>query len=243
MKSPLYISLFLLVFMSCNKHKNEDQAVLQNQKEVLKLPISLKKQSNKQKAIREWLDQYYFHGYAKYNIEEINDSITSATIFKISLNGSYPNMLKNSYSVIYLEGSDISFLIPIEFVDSYKINNQEMIGGIYSYREFEYFIIYHINNNDITLALDSRTEGKYGLKTGYFRNDECIEYKPERLDYHYDKSTHAISFTGMIFNYCEKGLDRNKNQIKSLDSQKVNIEYTFTVGKWVLSKPSDYNSW
>lgn len=242
----LFCKLLIIVFLiSCNYKRNESLGNISqtNQDEILELPINLKEYPDKQIAIRKWFNENYFKTDIDIKIEEIDDSDNLLSIFKISFNGEHSNSLNDFYSLVYFQKNNKAYLIPIEYIQSYKINNVFMLGGIYSKREFEYFLIYALEDDTLRTVLDSRKQGDYGLKIGYFRNDDCIEYKPNRFLYNFNARNNTIEFTGMILNYCKPKFDRDTSQKEPIDSQNIKVEYVFANNQWNYSSKSNYVFW
>ncbi|PLK44209.1 hypothetical protein [Emticicia sp. TH156] len=242
----LFCKLILIIFfVSCNYKRDDNASYISktNEDEILELPINLKNSPNKQMAIRKWLNENYFRINADIKIEEIDDSVNLLSIFKISFNGGHAYSFNNFYSLIYFKKDNKSYLIPIEYLQSYKINGIHMLGGVYSKREFEYYLIYALKDNILEIILDSRKQGKYGLKIGYFRDDDCIVYKPNRFLYNFDNKNNTIKFTGTILDYCKPNFDRDTSQKKPIKSKDITIEYIFTGTQWMYSGKSDYIFW
>lgn len=250
MKTIIIQLVVLLILSSCNGNRTnraniENNVIADNiyGDKILELPINLENQPNKKLFINEWLSKNYFKSSVTCKVNELNDLDNSLTIFKIDLEGNYPNNLNKFYSLIYLKTKNKSFLIPIEYNQLYKIDNEIMIGGTYSYREFEYYLIYKFDNEILELALDTRKNGTSGLKTGYFRDDECYEYRPNRLTYNYNEKERKIIFTGTKLNYCKPNIDRNLEQKEPLKIENIKIEYNYIKSKWLYDKNSNYTFW
>lgn len=250
MKTAIHQLVILLILSSCNGNKTNKASIENNVitesiygDKILEIPINLENQTNKKLYLDEWLSKNYFKSAVNYNIDEVNNLDNYLTIFKINLEGNYPSNLNKFYSLIYIKAKNKTFLIPIEYNQLYKIDNEIMIGGIYSYREFEYYLIYKLNNDFFEIALDTRKNGDSGLKTGYFRFDECYEYKPNRFIQNYNKKEKKITFTGTILSYCKPNFDRNLMQKEPLKKEKVKIEYNYVNNKWLYNKNSIYTFW
>jgi len=242
----IFCGLIMIVsLVSCNHKRNENSNSLSktNDKEILELPINLKQYPDKKMAIKKWLNENYFKINADIKIEEIEDPANSLSIFKISLNGEHANSFENFYSFIYSQEDNKSYFIPVDYIQSYKINNTLMLGGIYSTREFEYYLIYALKKSSLKLILDSRKQGEYGLKIGYFRDDDCIVYKPNRLLYDFNAKNNTIKFTGTILNYCKPNFDRDTTQKEPINTKDVTIEYIYTNNQWIYSNKSNYIFW
>lgn len=242
----LICKLIIIVFLiSCNYKRNESLGNVSqtNQEEILELTIDLKKYPDKKMAIRRWLNENYFRVDVDLKIEEIDDSANLLSIFKISFNGEHSNSLNDFYSLIYFQKNNKTYLIPVEYIQSYKINNVFMLSGVYSNREFEYFLVYSLEGNILKTVLDSRKQGEYGLKIGYFRDDDCIEYKPNRFLYSFNARNNTIKFTGTRLNYCKPRFDRDTSQKEPIERKNIKIEYVFTNNQWIYSNKSDYIFW
>lgn len=58
-----------------------------------------------------------------------------------------------------------------------------MFGGIYNYREYDYYVIYKIENKKISSELDTRNINGKTIVIGYYKDDECIDYLPDRFPF------------------------------------------------------------
>lgn len=221
---------------------NFDQKLPRNN--VDQLPIELKNQKDKQKFIREWLLSNYFksNSISLQMAEEI-DMKNRLTIFKIKLEGNFPNNFNNTYSVVYFQNLDKAFLIPIEQNQVFRLGHEMMIGGVYSYREFEYYFIYAFKANHLELRLDTRGNNFQGIKIGYLRDDDCVAYKPNRLSYHYLENQHSIEFSGEVYNFCKPRFDRDSYKKQPLSVEKANVVFRYINGEWIFDKGSTYDFW
>jgi hypothetical protein len=125
------------------------------------------------------------------------------SIFKISVKGELATSVHRDYTFITM-GNKNSFLLPIEFIQFSDIDDKMMLGGIYNYREFDYYFIYDIIGEKLTRTFDSR-KVKTGVKIGYYRDDECVEYYPKRLLFNNEKR-HLFFFVELSKTFAEKDM-------------------------------------
>lgn len=140
------------------------------------------------------------------------------------------NAVRNKYTLLSNNDSSKFCLLPIE--DCFLISESCcLIGGYYLNRDTEYFLVYKINQAYASLVFDSRKIGNYGLKVGYYRGDECFEYKPNRLNFSIIENT--LRFQGVLLQFCELNADRVSNtpldsvELKFLIQKDGNCNLTF----------------
>jgi hypothetical protein len=118
-----------------------------------------------------------------------------------------------------------------------------MIGGIYASREYEYYSIYELDTNNLKRIFDTNKPDGQRIVTGYFKDDECIDYTPDRLHFQYNKQTNDILFTGNATRYCQEGRDRAKYD-KIIECIPVKLLFHYNKATWVLDeKSSHYFTW
>lgn len=204
---------------------------------VTRLNINLKKYKNKKMFLENWFLNNYIGIKVKISIEEINDIKRSVLIYKISLSNDLPTSLNKKYSVVYLKKLNMCFLIPIEYNKLNQINKDLMIGGYRENREFEYYYIYQFKKDFLKLIMDTSKDFEYGIKVGYFRDDECLEYLPNRFNFQIIDNK-EIRFIGKINNYCKPNMDRDENDTIPLDitNSKIIYKYSKSKNRWIYQK-------
>ncbi len=186
-----------------------------------------------------WLINNYFHG--KTIDIDLAETSKGIEIFKIEIKGDIATNVPRHYTFINASKEN-GYLVPIEFNKVINVNNEIMFGGIYNYREYDYYFIYSIDGKDLRLTFDSRKINKEGLKIGYYRDDECREYQPNRLMIKYDNKA-SISFYGIIKKFCNDGQDRTSQQTQPISKEKVFIRLDYNGKSWVYNTNSDYEFW
>lgn len=187
--------------------------------------------------IKLWLNQKYF------NNKKMKVTLTKADqkikVFDVELVGEIPNSIAKRYTFITIAKDNRSFLLPVEYNQTIFVENQIMFAGIYNSREYDYYFVYMLDNQNLKLIFDSRKINEAGLKVGYYRNDDCIAYLPNRLRIHYDNNT--ILFSGTIEVFCKEGIDRKPNQITPIKRENVFFKLNYNNEKWNYS--GKYKFW
>ncbi len=233
------IILVSLVMLSCtNSGKFERSETIDIFGDTVgRLPIN----SNRKldiSTITKWLIDNYFFG-RKLHVDLVK-TVKEVSIFKISVKGELATSVHRDYTFITM-GNKNSFLLPIEFIQFSDIDDKMMLGGIYNYREFDYYFIYDIIGEKLTRTFDSR-KVKTGVKIGYYRDDECVEYYPKRLLFDNEKKT-SIFFRGIVKNFCRKGQDRMIQQKQPLTKEEISIRIDYNGEFWVYNDSSKYKFW
>lgn len=190
--------------------------------------------------IKAWLINNYFEG-KKLKIDLVQ-SKDDFNIFNVEIEGEIPNNLPRYYTFINAKKKNNSFLLPFVFNQYMNIDNEIMFGGIYNYREYDYYLIYKLGAKELKLTFDSRRVNEESLKIGYYRDDECIEYEPNRLNFNYD-GKRSIFFNGMIKEFCKKGFDRDPALKNPITKEKISIRLDYINSKWVYNNKSKYSFW
>lgn len=205
---------------------------------IKRLPVESDIAFDKSK-LTAWLINNYFHGeQIDINLAETFEGIE---IFDIKIKGDIATNVPRYYTFINASKNNC-YLVPIEFNRFISVNNEIMFGGIYNYREYDYYFIYGIDGKDLKLTFDSRKINEEGLKIGYYRNDDCREYQPNRLMIKYDSKT-SISFYGVIKKFCKDGQDRTSQQTQPMTEEEVFIRLDYNGKSWVYNTNSDYEFW
>ncbi|MES2063583.1 MAG: hypothetical protein V4456_16770 [Bacteroidota bacterium] len=244
MRIFLIISLIALFCKTEHLGKNIEQKQT-NQKieifgsEVKSLPITINFQIDKMK-VKSWLTKNYF--VDKSIKVDLVSKFKNCNIYKVKIAGSLANNVPTEYTFISILDKGISFLLPIEYNNFIEIDGKNMFGGVYNYREFDYYFIYRLEGTSLKLILDTRDINKKKVVIGYYRNDECKEYLPNRLICNYDGKK-TISFNGVIKEFCKPGFDRNPNTIKALAKKTVSIELNYKNNRWIFDEKSKYDFW
>jgi hypothetical protein len=245
MKIMILLSCFLL---GCATDNHSNKSPIQNAlsgtidifgNEVKKLPISRIAPLDKF-HLKSWLIKNYFNG--KQIEVELSKESNSIMIFNVIIKDNVANNVPRNYSLIKTVNKNTYFLLPIDFNDIFEISSDLMIGGIYSYREYEYYFIYRLDSQVVKLIFDSRNFNKYGIKIGYYRDDDCFEYQPNRLVYRYDGGR-SIFFDGTLKKFCKKGIDRDPKMKQPIDENKIRVRLDYTGEFWVYNENSKYEFW
>ena len=193
------------------------------------------------KEVEEQLHEY-FSGIEMKVIPQ--RSVTEKlNIYGVTFIGELPGSLHTAYTFLDVKDKHLQFLLPVEFNQVYELENRIMIGGIFSSREYEYYSIYELDSVVLKRIFDTSRQGEQRMVIGYFKDDACIDYMPDRLLYEYNEQTHEILFTGDAAMYCDAGKDRVKNDtIKEF--KRVKLLFHCKKGKWELDKSkSRYFTW
>lgn len=189
-------------------------------------------------TIAKWLIDNYLLG-RKLHVD-LAKTLKDMSIFKIRVKGEVATSVRRDYTFITIRNKN-SYLLPVEFNQFININDKMMFGGIYNYREFDYYFIYEIIGEKLKRTFDSR-KVKTGVKIGYYRDDECVEYYPKRLVFDNEKKT-SIFFRGIVKNFCRKGQDRMIQQKQPLTKEEISIRIDYNGEFWVYNDSSKYKFW
>lgn len=246
MKTILLILLTSFSFVGCTNHPKEkitEKVGTMKKIDIFgdiihRLPIDSPITSDKYE-IAKWLIDNYFQGkQIDINLIKASEGIE---IFKIEIKGEIATSIPRHYTLINAHRKN-SYLLPIEFNKLININREIMFGGIYNYREYDFYFIYSIVGKDLKLTFDSRKVNKEGIKIGYYADNSCIEYKPNRLMFNYDDKT-SIFFYGVIKKFCKDGQDRTSEKNQPITEDKVSIRLDYDGKSWVYNTNSNYKFW
>lgn len=239
---------FYFLLAGCKNNSNSNNPKYQKEivnainifgSEIKKLPLDSTAHFDNS-HIKYWLIKNYFED--KQIEIEIGKIFKNAKILKVTLKDDVANNIPTKYTLLNIQDKNEFYLLPINFIDVLQINNTIMISGIYSHREFEYYFIYQLDSNLVKHIFDSRTIHKNGIKIGYYRNDECIEYQPNTLEYSYDGNK-SIFFSGNINYFCDNGFDRKLSIKVPIKQRKIKIRIDFIENKWIYNENSNYVFW
>lgn len=224
MKNLLYIISLIFMTISCEKKDNKrniENSILLN-----------KRKKPNETRIKQDLDNKFFpYQYTLKNFYKDDD----ISVYSIKLYENIPNNLKRDYIVIDILEESIQYLIPIEINQVFKIDNQIMLGGFYNIREYDYYHIYKLENESIDIVLDTYNISDNSIAVGYYKDDECQDYIPDRLNFHYNNHYRKIYFEGKILDYCEDGTDRNENDnIRNIKN--IYLSFIYKNRQWVYEK-------
>lgn len=227
------------------KKKSDKINITSNEEDkITKLSINLKKIKNKKKYLSNWFLKNYLKNQEDFKIKELYIKKHSVLIYKISLSNYSPTSLNKQYSIIYFQKSNLCFIIPIIYNKIIFYDNNLMIGGFKESREFQYYSVYLLKNSELSKVMDSSEDCDYGIKVGYFRNDECYEYSPNQFEVE-TFNENEIRFNGVIKKYCKLNTDRDENvkvPLEIIDSQII-YKYSIKESKWIFQKKSIYSCW
>lgn len=213
---------------------------LQNQ-ESIEILSNLEYMSIKELHIL--LNDRFFKNKYLLNVNKYYES-KKIDIYTVKLkNNNLPNNIKKNYVVVDIKEKQLQYILPIEISQMFSIDKTIMFGGIYNYREYEYYSIYKIQNGMIINELNSRDIKGKSIIIGYYKDDECIDYRQDRLKFYYNSQKREILFKGMIDNYCLEGFDRFSNSIVK-KKYEAKVYFTYTKSKWIYeTSKSEYYFW
>lgn len=190
-----------------------------------------------------WFKTEYLRNNYPFQIKKMVSPEPGISVYGVNISNSAPNELTRAYSFIYFESNNALFLLPIEFSHFFNLDDKQMVGGFYNYREFDYYQIFSLKDSIMMLVLDTRSIQGNEVRVGYYRNDECVAYRPERLNLQYDPKMRSIIFTGEMLQYCKGKEDRNPTINMPLDSNKITIKFKFFHSAWIFDRSSQYVFW
>ncbi|WP_207514192.1 hypothetical protein [Longitalea luteola] len=244
----LTLFLFVLFFYSCRNSQPEKAQVGLSTIDTINIynevvySIDNKKDDLDLKSIEEILRKKYFTR-TQFSVELKEVPAHNISVYLVKLTDSPPTVLNDTYSFIDFRDQRMQFLLPIKYNQFYGIDNQIMIGGVYSYREFDYYHIYKLDTNFLKLVLDTRSIGGEKICIGYYIDEECVDYIPDSLHFHYNKELDEIHFKGVAKVYCRDGMDRSGNA-KVINEAALNVILRYRAGKWIFDKGrSSYFFW
>jgi hypothetical protein len=193
------------------------------------------------KEVEDLLHEYF--GRIELTVIPQKGLTEKLNIYAVTLMGELPSALHKEYTFIDVIDKHLQFLLPVEFNQLYEIEDRIMIGGIYASREYEYYSIYELGRYSLNRVFDTNKAGGERIVIGYFKDDECIDYDPDRLLFRYNEQTNDILFTGNAGRYCMEGRDRVKND-KIIERISLKLIFHYKKGMWELDKKrSHYFSW
>jgi len=195
------------------------------------------------KDVEKLIHEKYFGGSYELSVTPKKSIKGKLNIYVITLTGELPSALHTVYTFLDVPEKHLQFLLPVEFNQLYQIEKRIMIGGIYTSREYEYYSIYELDNDLLKLLFTTNNPDRERIVTGYFKDNECIDYTPDRLHFQYNEQTKDILFTGNAAKYCEPQRDRLKDDTV-VKRKKVNFVFHYNKTTWELDKKkSDYFTW
>jgi hypothetical protein len=239
MKCYIFIAWFCVVTLGCSSPgegqflRPDDKVLAKIQEDtVLPLEIDLSGNSGRREFMQGWLKQHVFTSASPLVLTEKLDAKMALTHYRIELDDSYPTSLPHLYTVVYLEKEKLCFLLPIDLNYSSILDGTLMLGGFYDRRENEYYRMYSFGKRVLHVAMDTqKATGEEPAKVGYFRDDECIDYVPDRLLF--QQRENEIHFVGAIDYYCDGGKDRDVNaDVKPIRSERVDMAFRCEQGVW-----------
>lgn len=240
--------LYLLFFYSCGNSQSETAQVGLSNIDTINIynevvySIDNKKNDLDLKTIEGILSRKYFTK-TQFSVELKEVPANNISVYLVKLSGSLSTSLNDTYTFIDFRDQQLQFLLPMAYNQFYKIDNQIMIGGVYSYREFDYYFIYKLNTNFLKLVLDTRSIGGERMRIGYYTDEECVDYIPDRLNFEYNKELQEIHFKGKAKVYCGDGKDRTEND-RVINEAALNLILRYHRGKWIFDKEkSNYFFW
>lgn len=182
-----------------------------------------------------------------FNLElQVNRYYESAdiNIYTVKVvNDDIPTNQRKDYTVVDLRKKGIQYIIPLEINQLFLIDEKLMFGGIYNYREYDFYAIYKLEDDTIFSEINSRDINGKRIIIGYYKDDECQDYYPNRFYFDYKKETKEISFNGVIDSYCKPGTDRFEHNtvVKSVKSI---IYFSYQNSEWTFNhEKSMYDDW
>ncbi|NML22440.1 hypothetical protein HHL16_16265 [Pseudoflavitalea sp. G-6-1-2] len=182
--------------------------------------------------LKQWFKAQILQKDYSFELKKTDLSKLGVTVYKVILFNAAPNILQRNYSFILFTSENELFLLPIEINQLIDINGSLMVGGYYNYREFDYYQIFDLKSEGLKRILDTRETGDSDVKVGYHRDDDCVEYSPERLNFEYDAKKRKIIFTGDMLFFCKGTEDRNPTRKQPVKADKLRIEFSYLNQKW-----------
>ncbi|OQP45306.1 hypothetical protein [Niastella populi] len=193
------------------------------------------------KEVEDLLHAKYFTA-AEFKVTPRQNVTGKLKIYSVQVTGDLPTAQPTEYTFIDVRETHLQFLLPIEFNQLYEIEGRIMIGGIYTSREYEYYSVYELGSY-MNVIFTTNIPGRERIVTGYFKDDECIDYIPDRLRFQFNRQTNDILFTGNARRYCQEGRDRAKND-KVIESITLKLVFHYKNSTWELDKKkSHYFAW
>jgi hypothetical protein len=250
--------LYILISFSCGPAqsdtangivpKNETANATVPQKEGVDIFLdtvsSISKRSTELtiKEVEGLLHEKYFKGI-EFSVISEKGVTGKLNMYTVKLIGELPTALHRIYTFLDVKEKHLQFLLPIEFNQLYEIENRIMIGGIYTSREYEFYSIYELDSNILKRIFDTNKPEGQRIVTGYFKDEECVDYKPDRLLFQYNKQTNDLLFTGNAKRYCQPDRDRAKDD-KVIEPIRLKLVFHYKKGTWELDKKkSHYFTW
>lgn len=229
--------LCILFIFSCeNSPPKMTQVVLSNTNILNEVvyPIDNRTNDLDVEGVEDILSKKYFTK-VRFSVELQNAPSKNISVFLVKLTGSCPTSLNDTYTFIDFRDQHLQFLLPIEYNQFYKIDNQMMVGGFYSNREFDYYFIYELNTNFLKLILDTRNIGGEKIRIGYYTDEECVDYIPDRLNFQYNMELQETHFSGLANVYCSDGKDRTVGD-KVVKKTDLHVILRYHQGMWTFDK-------
>jgi hypothetical protein len=238
------IKLFfvLMLFINFNIIQAQSKRInhlFENNQIIKHLDINLK---NEIIILKEWFKNNYLIEYNQFTIKKSIKSTEKYTIYDVLLSNNLATSLNKVYTFLYINNENKLFLLPVEF-NSFILTDSknDMLGGFVISREYEYYTVFEIDKY-LKQVLDINQYCKNGIKVGYFRDDECFEYNPNRLKFLNKKN--EVIFYGTIKIYCKSFESRDeKSKVISEKEVKIIFKYNIKIKKWKYDKKSIYNCW
>lgn len=246
-KVLIFFAIYALAFtrvyaISDNKQVQFERESVLNDSLISNITISKEAIINEAFLVK-WLKENFFDSNIELAVKKAASSGNAIEYYSVIFLSDVPNNTKKSYSFIFFMEERLLFLVPFEYNFSCVFDNKQMFGGYYSSREYDFYLIFHKNANKMILVFDSRLLTSFGLKVGFYRDDECIEYKPARLLFRFNSKERIITFSGKIARFCEERVDRDLQTKKPLSIQNVKIMLKYNQGKWRYLSKSNYVFW
>lgn len=248
-----FLILLSYFYVSCNKEKLNNLVPKWKNRELTKsVSFITKKDSIHVLSFKEVLsikklNTILINDYFKRNFElKIDKFYESDSIYIYSikiLNNNLSNSFKKDYIVLDIKNKKTQYIIPLEINKIFNIDKKLMFGGIYNYREFDYYIIYKIENDIVSCELNTQDINGKTIIVGYYKDDECIDYTPDEFLFCNDAKSNEVLFKGRIDNYCKDGTDRFDNSVLNNRIEST-ICFRYVDSKWVYEKEkSNYYFW
>lgn len=253
MKMLYFFILLSSFFISCKKEICNNSVSVVKNKELQNNENSKTKQDSLNvlsfeevlsiKKLKTILKTDFFKRNFKLKINKYYES-DSIYIYSIKiLNDNLSNDFKKDYIVIDIKNKKTQYIIPLEINQIFNIDKKLMFGGIYNYREYDYYIIYKIEDYMISCELNTQDINGKTIIIGYYKDDECIDYSTDRFYFNYDEIKKEILFKGIMDNYCKEGVDRFENSVLSKRIEST-IFFKYNDSKWVYeNEKSNYYFW
>ena len=186
---------------------------------------------NNSEYVVSWINKYI--GSFKYEIQfDVKEGRDNVVICSIKIIGEIPNATHRYFTLVCNGESNSACILPIEYNKYFNLHEQQMVGGFYESREFDYYYIYYLTDKKVIRILDTRQlENTY---VAYYKVDECIEFISHRLNF--KVTGNEIFFEGHKRFFCQDGVDRDSSMMQDIKIEPIKIIFTYDNQIWKKSR-------